>query len=128
MRKPVSQVVAKADKNHNVVGPERHAIGEREQEWASKDRHDVGRRRQVEFTDRMADDRCATGDEHAFDGRVTQTQLALHGEQVLVGQFDLEVTDMPFDLLQGGLLPLDAVGGCADGIFQRRKRGGRYRR
>lgn len=99
-----------------------------EQEWASKDRHDVGRRRQVEFTDRMADDRCATGDEHAFDGRVTQTQFALHGEQVLVGQFDLEVTDMPFDLLQGGLLPLDAVGGCADGIFQRRERAGSDRR
>ena len=118
MRKPVSQVVAKADQNHNVVGPEGHGIRERKQKWSSKHRDDVGRRRQVEFADRMADDRCTTGDDHAFDGRVTQTQVALHGQQVFVGQFDLEVTDMPLDLLQGDLLPLDAIGGYAEGVFQ----------
>ncbi len=109
--------MAKADQNHNVVGPEGHGIGEREEERSSKHRHDVSRRRQVEFADRMADDRCATDHHHAFDGGVAQTQFTLHGEQILVGQFNLEVANVALDLLQGGLLPLDAVGGCAEGIL-----------
>ena len=49
MGQPVGQVMAKADKNHDVVGPERHGIGQRKEKGAAKYGHDAGRRRQVEL-------------------------------------------------------------------------------
>ena len=99
MGKPVGQVVAEADENDNVIGPERHGIGEGQEKWATKDGGNVSGGRQVEFTDRMADDRCSARHHDAFDGGVPQTQFALHGQEVLMGQFDLELANLAFDLL-----------------------------
>lgn len=103
------EVMAEADEDHDVIRTKGHGLGERQEKRPAKDRDDAGRGRQVEFADWVADDRRAPGDHHAFNAGVAQTQFALHRQQIFVSQFDLELPNLAFNDLQGGLLSLDPI-------------------
>lgn len=118
MREPVDQVVAKADKDDDIIGTKDHGMGQRQKKGSAKDGDDAGRGRQVEFADWMADDRRASRDHHAFNSGVTEAQFALHHQQIFVSQLDLEFPDLAFNELQRGLLALDAIGSGADGFLE----------
>ncbi len=74
----MGQVAAQSCKDHNVVRTQCHGVGEGEEEWASEDRHDTSRGRQIKVAYRMADDWCALGYDDTLQGGVTQSQVALY--------------------------------------------------
>ena len=123
----MGKVLAQSEENDNIIRPERHGIGEGKEKRSPKDGGNAGRRRQIEFADRMTDNRRAVTDHDALDGGIPQAQLALQGEQLFLSELDFEVANMTFDLLQGRSLSLDAVGGHAEGLVQRKAQGARIR-
>src|SRR3712207_8179983 len=91
-------MVAQPHQYDDIVLPESQGIGQREKEGPAKHGNESSRGRKIKLADRVADNRRAGGYYDAFDGRVTQTQLALHRQEILASEFKLYITNLTLDL------------------------------
>lgn len=97
--KPPTKMVAQPNQYNDIVLPEGQGIGQRKKEGPAKHGDKSSRGRKIKLADRMANNRCAWAHHDAFDRRVTQTQLALHRQEILASEFKLYITNLALDLL-----------------------------